>query len=285
LRVLGLCLVCSLMPAKTVLTLHAGGYASSPQGRRARAWGLTGFVLRRFDRVIGVNQEMLGLFERLGLARHKIRLIAPYVLPSQLPEAELPESLARFVEAHRPLLVTVGLLEPEYDLPQQIGILGRVRKRFPGAGLAIIGSGSLEDDLRRLIEAQPWAGHIALCGDVEHAATLRAMATADVVLRTTLHDGDSVAVREALHLGKAVVATDDRMRPPGTILIPTRDPDALCRAIEQCLAAPGGPAAASSESTPDQIAAVLALYEELAAENRGATLAEAATGTRTRRSK
>ena len=96
---------------------------------------------------------------------------------------ELPAPLDRFRAAHRPLLLTVGLLEPEYDLPLQIDVLGEVRKRLPQAGLAIIGSGSLESELRERIQSKPWAEHILLAGDVPHGATLKAIHEADMVRR------------------------------------------------------------------------------------------------------
>ena len=64
---------------------------------------------------------------------------------------------------------------------------------------------------------------------------LRAIWDADVFLRTTLYDGDSVAVREALHLGTPVVATDNGMRPEGVRLFPVGNLDALCDRIEQAL--------------------------------------------------
>src|ERR1035437_5034046 len=43
-RLLGLGLMCSLLPSrKLVLTLHSGGYPSSPAGKAARPMGLRGF--------------------------------------------------------------------------------------------------------------------------------------------------------------------------------------------------------------------------------------------------
>src|SRR5205814_2287693 len=106
--------------------------------------------------------------------------------------------LESFYREHDPVLLTVGLLELEYDLPLQVNTLGKIREYLPGAGLVIIGAGSLEADLRRAIGAVPWAEHILLAGDVPHAVTLKATAEAAMLLRTTLYDGDSVSVREAL---------------------------------------------------------------------------------------
>lgn len=263
LRLMLLALVCCLMPrSKTILTFHSGGYPRSEAGQRANPRTIRGFVLRRFDRIIAVNQELVELFHRFGVAPQRVRLIYPHAISLDTIEDSLPDQLANFFQRHNPALVTVSGLEPEYELPLQIDVLGNVRKRFPQAGLAIIGSGSLEENVRTQIESKPYAENILLCGDVPHAITLRALAESDVSLRTTLYDGDSISVREALLIGTPVIATDNGMRPHGTHLIPCSDPKALCQAIEQVLTqAPRKQA--QGDSGAQNIEEVFELYQEL----------------------
>ncbi len=55
------------------------------------------------------------------------------------------------------------------------------------------------------------------------------------MLRTTWYDGDAISVREALHFGVPVIASDNGMRPEGTHLIPARDLEALVAAAEKIL--------------------------------------------------
>jgi glycosyltransferase involved in cell wall biosynthesis len=262
-RLMMLALVCNLIPSrKTVLTFHSGGYPLSNAGKMANPLTFRGFVLRRFDRVIGVNQELKDLFQRFGVAEERIRLILPHAISPDLIEKSLPERLSRFFQAHDPTLLTVSGLEPEYDLPLQINLLAQVRERFPDAGLAIIGSGSLEAELRDLIQSKPYADHVLLCGDVPHPGALRAIAESDLFLRTTLYDGDSISVREALFIGTPVIATDNGMRPDGAHLIPCSDPDALLRAIEHVLTqfAPESPRGDAGERNIEE---VFELYKEL----------------------
>ncbi len=228
LRLLGLSQVCSLLPwAKSVLTFHSGGYPTTAAGRRASPWTLRGFVLRRVDHLIAVNQELVDLFRRFGCDAERVSLVSPHAMGSSLvaqapADAPLPQGLQAFYDSHNPVLVTVGLLEPEYDLELQIDCMESIRSQFPGAGLLIIGSGSLEAQLRERIAGSTSAPHILLCGDVPHQSTLRTIAGCDVVLRTTHYDGDSLSVREALQLGTPVIATDNGMRPEGVHLIPHR---------------------------------------------------------------
>ena len=235
-RLLILALACCLMPrSKTVLTFHSGGYPLSKAGKSANPITFRGFVLRRFDRLISVNHELEKLFRRFGVSERRIRLIYPHAISLDSVESSLPDGLARFFQAHHPRLLTVSGLEPEYDLSLQIDVLGEVRRRFPNAGLVIIGSGSLEREVKARIQSKSYAEHILLCGDVPHSITLRAIDESDLFLRTTLYDGDSISVREALLVGTPVIVTDNGMRPRGTYLIPCSDQEALLQTIEKVL--------------------------------------------------
>lgn len=263
LRHAGMMFLCSLIPGKkTVFTFHSGGYPSSEAGRRARWWSLRGFALRRLDGLIAVNDELADLFHRFGVPSARIRFIPPYCVENPDPETQLPSALENFFRAHDPLLVTVSGLEPEYDLPLQIEALGRLLARFPQMGLAIAGGGSREAEIRDLVAAKAYRDHVLLCGDLPHAVTLCAIRNSDLFLRTTLYDGDSISVREALYLGTPVIATDNGMRPTGVSLIPIGDLHALCRAIEEQLHAPGDRPVPGMAGT-ENLEAVVAFYRDL----------------------
>lgn len=262
-RLLLLALVCTLLPGRrTVLTLHSGGYPDSPAGRSARPDTLRGFVFRRFDRIIAVNAQLVALFLRFGVEPSRVRQIAPHALASRLPDVDIPAGIEEFFGSHEPVLLSMGWLEPEYDFPLQIEALGAVRARFPRAGLLILGSGRLESALHQQVRENGHQGHVYLPGDQPHDVALRCIARAHVFLRTTWYDGDSVSVREALHWGTPVVASDNGMRPPGVVLIPPRDAQALAAGIEAAFTAPPPRPAGEGEGRRN-IEAVLQLYSEL----------------------
>jgi glycosyltransferase involved in cell wall biosynthesis len=264
-RLLGLALFCTLLPArKTVLTFHSGGYPGSPEGRSAAPGTLRGFVLRRLDGLIGVNPEISKMFEKFGVRRERVRTILPFVVRPPDRSQSMPERLAGFFRAHTPVLLTVGLLEPEYDLAMQIDAMAAILERHPRAGLIIAGAGSLEASLRARIDAKPYAAHVLLYGDMPHAVTLRVTLECDALLRTTLYDGDSVSVREALYLGTPVIATDNGMRPPGLKLIPVSDPARLREAVLEILAR-GTARHAPAGDGQENVRAVLKFYEQLMA--------------------
>ncbi len=262
-RLLGLALFCTMIPGRrTVLTFHSGGYPGSPAGQSATPGTLRGFVMRRLDGVIAVNAEIAALFARFGVPGERIRTILPFTVQPPDRGLPLPERLANFLSNHRLALLTVGLLEPEYDLAMQIDAMEGILERHPGAGLVIVGAGSLEDALRRQIDSKPYAAHVLLYGDMPHAVTLRAMLECDILLRTTLYDGDSVSVREALYIGTPVIATDNGMRPAGVHLIPASDGARLrdaVSAIQDC----GRARQTAAGDGQENVRAVLRFYEEL----------------------
>ena len=262
-RLLALSLVCCLMPgSKAVLTFHSGGYPSSPAGKAAEPRTLRGWIMRRFDGVIAVNREIADLFGRFGVPAARVRLIPPHSVSPPGEQAALPDDLARFFEQRQPRLIAVGQLEPEYDLPLQIDAMANVLERHPNAGLAILGSGSLEGMLRERVASKRYRDRILLCGDVAHEGTLRAIGRSDIVLRTTLYDGDSISVREALAFGIPVIATDNGMRPAGVRLIPAREPERLLAAIEAALAA-GAASPRPVAGGEENLEAVVRFYREL----------------------
>ena len=226
-RLLALCFAVTSVPGKkSVLSFHSGGYPSSPGGQSAAYWTLRGVVLRRFDRVIVVNAALRDVFFRFGVRKEHCHLIAPHWVPDQAPAMD-PGPIHDFFQRHSRVILSVGLLEPEYDLARQLTAFESICDTDPTTGLLWIGSGALEAELRQRIGQSPAKEHVLLTGDVSRPQTLAAISQADLLWRTTLYDGDAVSVREALHFGTPVLATDNGMRPPGVHLTPIADTPAL----------------------------------------------------------
>lgn len=230
-RVLGLMWICAIFGrGKSILTLHSGGYAAK-KVKTASRFSRDASVFRKFGRVIGVNSLMLELFEKFGVKSERARLIYPFALRKPDNNVEVSENLKKFAETHKPFLLTMCLLEDTYDLFMQIDAMEKILEELPEAGLMIVGSGSLENELRKAIASKSYAERIFLTGDIPHSTALHLIELADILLRTTKFDGDAIAVREALFLGTQVIATDNGMRPEGVDLIPISDSKALAEKI------------------------------------------------------
>ena len=264
-RILALALACTVQRrSKSVMTFHSGGFPSTPEGIALGPNSFAGRVLRRFDGLIAVNAEIMGFFQKMRVSPSRARLISPYSYSPDESSSSLPAHLSSFFATHDPVLISAGQLEPEYDLALQIEAMPRLRQKFPNAGLLLLGSGSIERDLRMRIEKQGCSEHILLPGDVPHASTMEAISRSKIMLRTTWYDGDAISVREAMQLGTPVIATDNAMRPAGVHLIPRANSDALLDAVEEELQRP---AERTQRFSPDEssLQAVFDFYQDLLA--------------------
>jgi glycosyltransferase involved in cell wall biosynthesis len=261
-------LINSLPGRRSVLTLHSGGYPTSAQARQTTRVKVIHTVFRGFDALVGVNPEVKAFLASSGIAPQKVHQIEPFPHLTRIkPGSASDPRLDSFCSGQNPLLVTVGLLEPEYDLSLQFAVLRQLRPTYPEVGLVIVGSGSLREELARQIALQPHNERILLAGDVPHPVTIELIRRADVLLRTTLYDGDAISVREALQLGTPVVATDNGMRPPNVFLAPIGDATAVAHQVINVLATPRHPVAETSAKlgAHDGIDETLELYESLLA--------------------
>ncbi len=263
-RVLALAFACTLFGGKrTVLTLHSGGFASTDSAKNAHPSSLTGRIFQRFSRIIGVNEDLADVFRRYGVRQEKLSVVLPYSLKTPDDNISVPPPLTSFCTSHSPLLLAVGGLEKDYDPLMQIAAMRDIVRDLPNAGLMIVGGGSMQTEVEAAIQKSGYADNIYLTGNVDHAVTLHLMKDADIVLRTTLFDGDAISVREALFLGTPVIATDNGMRPDGVELIGVGDVVALVERVKD-VAGRERPFKVQEQADNANIARVLAIYNDLA---------------------
>ena len=261
-RVLSLAMIASLFGRKrSVLTVHSGAFPLTDEAKVARRFSKHGITFRRFGAIIAVNDALAETFRRFGVADKKIHKILPFSLRPPDASVAVPLELARFIANHSPLLLSVGGLEKDYDPLFQIEAMRQVLQDFPKAGLLLVGEGSLRSEVENAVAGSNYTESILVAGNVEHAATLHLIDKADILLRTTLFDGDAISVREALFLGTPVIATENGMRPEGTHLIQIGDKENFLekvREISQTIhREPRG------IGGTDNIDAVIDLYEQM----------------------
>lgn len=265
-RVLALAAACGhIGRGRNVLTVHSGAFPLTDQARKASPASVRGRIFRSFSKLIAVNDPIADVFRRSGVPDESVRVILPFALRLPDPDVESPFEIARFYQEHSPVLIAVGGLEPDYDPLLQIAAIRRIRETLANAGLLIVGGGSMRAEVERAVADNGLEEHVMLAGNVDHAVTLHLINRADVLLRTTLFDGDAISVREALFLGTPVIATATGMRPDGVRLVPIGDLDALVHGIGAALL--DEKARVAAEGDASHIKAVVDIYEGLAAAN------------------
>jgi glycosyltransferase involved in cell wall biosynthesis len=174
------------------------------------------------------------------------------VIPAFLPPdrdallAQDPDDeVTAFLAAHDPVISSNAFsLEdyrgvPLYGADLMPGLLAKICRRHPRAGvllyLATCGTGDLArlDALRAAAREAGVEEHLCIVTGSRPFGP--ALVRSRVMIRPTVTDGDAVSVREALWLDVPVVATDCVERPEGTIVVRTRDAEALAAGVEAAL--------------------------------------------------
>ena len=181
----------------------------------------------------GVADDMA---DYTGLARERIRVVPPPVVPARLFETRhIPPAHPWFGQTGIPLILSAGELCGRKDFETLIRAFARVRAERP-CRLMIIGRGAARERLLALAVNLDVAGDVALPGYV--ADPYAYMAHADLFAFSSRWEGLGFVLIEALAVGTPVVATDCPSGPREILgagrygrLVPVGDDGALARAM------------------------------------------------------
>ena len=237
-----------------LITLHSGLGPAWLKGSRARGL-LAGAVLRQFATVIAVNDEIRKALEVPGV------VVLPAFSLQFLQPGTPPPGLAELRAEASPLYCAMVAPRPEYGEAILLQAFEQVQKALPSARLALYGPGS-ELPGPKPEARSPKPSH--RFGELPRPQALALIAACDVFVRPTLADGDSVSVREALALGRTVVATRVGNRPAEVKLVAPGDASALSKGLLEAAgeisARPARPARLANAPAADSLPRILSLY-------------------------
>lgn len=205
----------------------------------------TRFVLRRADLITcdarSVKRAMLDLVDRPA---ESIRVIpwgidTALFCPDRGAGVEIRSQLGWSAEDQ--VIIMTRWLKPVYAVDDFIRALPLVLKRHPRAKALLVGSGPLEDELKGLADELGVRKRVAFLGGVENRDLSVYLNAADVYCSSSLSDGTSASLLEAMACGLPVVVTDVAANREwveegvnGTV-VPRKDPTALGKALAQIL--------------------------------------------------
>ncbi len=234
-----------------LLTVHSG-LAPNFLALGASQRRLVCVASRGFGRILAVNPAIERALLDAGLSASRVEVAPAGTGPLQ--PGEPPAGLARARARFEPLLACAVAPSPIYGTRPLLGALPVLASRMPRVGLALFGPGRREA-IEALAGVYGVGERVELLGELDHAQALATIAACDVFVRPSLADGDALSVREALGLGKPVVATAVGFRPAGTRLVRSGDPVELAEAVEGAWREGAGrPEDPSNPSTPSDSA-------------------------------
>jgi glycosyltransferase involved in cell wall biosynthesis len=167
--------------------------------------------------------------------------VVPLGPDDDLPQGPPRDEARRRLGTGAPRLLSVGAILNRRRLPVLIEAAARLRRRWPGLVLDVVGDNRTHPrlDLRALVERRGLAGAVALHGFVGEAELALRYAAADVAVFLSEYEGFGLPALEALARGVPVVAARrpalDELFGEAALLVEPSDPGAVAAAVERLL--------------------------------------------------
>lgn len=227
------------VPTRVVITerTHLSARTAAAKTRWRGAPALVRRYYRHADAVVAVSAGVASdLVARSGLPGRLVQVVDnPVIGPDFAQRAAAPVNHPWLQGGDLPVLLAVGALTAQKDLPTLLRAFAQVRARRP-ARLLVLGEGRQRDRLVALARGLGIANDVDLPGTV--ACPEAYMARAAMLVLSSCYEGFGNVIVEALAAGCPVVATDCPSGPAEILaggrygrLVPVGDVPALASAI------------------------------------------------------
>ncbi|KPK67026.1 hypothetical protein AMJ87_14050 [candidate division WOR_3 bacterium SM23_60] len=214
---------------KTVISMMGGGFPSVVQKSSFAKRFLIRAIFRYADLITVCNEKIRESILSLGIKNYKLIHISNALPFDVNANGAVAPSLNNFLKTHRPFITSVAALSPAYGVPILIRAVAKLRRSFPNIGLLLVvlttSDKKTATEVRSLLRTGKLSDSILIKKNVTSLHTI--IKKSDLFVRSTLADGDSMSVREALFLGVPVVASDTAFRPKDVVLFKKGDVDDL----------------------------------------------------------
>ena len=212
-----------------VITIHSGSFTNSVEGISNP--GYIKWLLNSFDQIITVSKEQKDYLQDWGIPEEKIEIIPAFI--SQKPNSEaLPGSVEKLLKEKKVLVLTSGYLTPLYNYDVLISAIEKLPAEEYGFMFAVYHQYD-PDYESKIVARLSSLNNVILLRDLTPEVYLQVVKNCQIYVRATLRDGDSVAIREALQMGKTVFASDIVQRPAACQLFSAQDPGSLLNLFQE----------------------------------------------------
>ncbi|NLB74827.1 MAG: glycosyltransferase family 4 protein [Firmicutes bacterium] len=209
-------LLATLGAQTRIITIHGGTFVQKCRRKGRLFCAYIGALLRCFDAVIAVNEEQVGFLVRaLQVDESKVHMIPAYI-PASAPDVNtiFPKAIREMMQGRR---IVLGSGQATRTYGHDILMRAVEKQGIRDDLLLIIALYSTRDTeyLDMLEKARTGMHNCIFVYDLPPEVFASLLTEADVYVRPTYVDGDSVTVREALAQGCCVIASDCIDRPEG----------------------------------------------------------------------
>jgi glycosyltransferase involved in cell wall biosynthesis len=193
-----------LLRKPVVVTIHGSDFRMATEGSNLLK-KIFLYVCQKAERIICVSKLQAGGIQKLGVEGEKIS-----TLPMGVDEefVESGRDREKKVDAQGHIVLSNRNLLPIYNVSLLIRAIPGVIHEEPGVRFLIAGEGPERENLEGEAEKLNIDRSIQFIGRVPHVEMPNLLAKADIYVSTSLHDGTSISLLEAMASGSFPIVTD-----------------------------------------------------------------------------
>ncbi|OGY50284.1 MAG: hypothetical protein A3J65_04615 [Candidatus Buchananbacteria bacterium RIFCSPHIGHO2_02_FULL_45_11b] len=198
--------------AKLLVHYH-GDYVKNKQWLKEKWYNfllvyIARFISRRADGIRVMSQGIKNKLIESGIQAEKIRVISTPV--SLVKCGRWDEKAAAELKSQYPgkkIILFVGRLEKEKNLPLLLRALGTVKNIYPNFILLVIGDGRLKEEWSDFAKNSGLAGWVKFIGQIEHEDLVNYYAACDFIVNSSTSESFGKIFVEAAACDKPAIAT------------------------------------------------------------------------------
>lgn len=249
--------------ARTLVTIHSGGFVAAVASFGSLQQRLFKFLLAFTDHVVTVNHSQKEYLRDIWMVPvQQVSVIPAYLASNSLSDFAAPEDLVVLRDKGEGWLLMSGYGQSHYGYHELIEAMEGVPERLTHRLVVCVYNDKDEPYLARLQDmAEKRRVKLTILRDRTPEEFAWLLKQSVLYVRSTDRDGDAVAIREALAHGVPVVASNCVTRPDRARVYAVGQIHSLRVELRAALAS-GAPSDSDFVST-DNGAEILSLYERL----------------------
>ena len=167
------------------------------------------YALKKADMILVHSKVLAQTVIALGASAKKVRIFSWGIdLDKFNPQLDATKIRKELKLSNCPVVISVRSFEPVYNVECLVKAVPLVLEQIPNAKFIITGAGSLEHKLKQLTKNLGVCDSVRFTGYVPREKFPLYLCASDVYVSTSLADGGSASLFEAMACGLPVVVTD-----------------------------------------------------------------------------
>lgn len=163
---------------------------------------LLNYAFSKADWITAMADHMKIAIENIGVNSDKISVVPFGIDPSIFNDSTRNLSTEKFI------ITSTRNFEVLYNIPHLINAVAEAKVNIPNIHLNLIGAGSLQNELEKLIQQKGLSKNVTFFGKIPQPKIAEVLNQSHLFVSVSISDGNNISLNEAMACGAFCIATD-----------------------------------------------------------------------------